>query len=369
MTPAQPPVTIAPGIYFDLAAAEYHAAPGLSNSVMKTLVVSPLQCWFGAVRPNREPRVETSAMRLGTALHAAVLEPDTFLDRYACRVTKEDFEGCLDTAADLKQWLVDHGGSTKGPNKPDLIKEVLRIDRTAKILDEEMRRHAGANAGRVVLDKVEWERVYGMAKALRQEEELQPLLATGRKEVSIFVIDPETGVLLKCRIDWLQQRTCGECDGSGEVIGAYGESMIQCPLCSGTRHSGGTVVDLKSFSDRGASIDDTVIKAIRYEGYIRQAWFYRYILKITGLGDFDWVNAFVQSEAPYETRLRSMGPNLTRTAKYWEQTGLQCLNLIKMYGDLQREFGTKMWAYHQAITPVRDSELPGLAFRDAEGEE
>lgn len=24
---------------------------------------------------------------------------------------------------------------------------------------------------------------------------------------------------------------CGECDGTGEVIGAYGESMVECPAC------------------------------------------------------------------------------------------------------------------------------------------
>lgn len=362
-----------PGIYWDMPSAAYHASAGLSNSGMKSLACSPLQHWFENIRPNREPREETPYMRLGTALHAAVLEPDTFLDRYACKVTKEDFTECLDTVAELKQWLVEHGGSTKGPNKPDYIKEALRIG-GVKILDEEMRRHAAGCLARGVpiagmLDKVEWEKVYGMAQALRREEALQPLLARGRKEVSIFVIDPETKALLKCRIDWLQQDACGACDGSGWVIHFGSEVQTKCTLCRGTKLSGGTAIDLKSFSDRGASIDDTVIRAIRYEGYIRQAWFYRYILKIAGLGDFEWVNAFVQSEAPYETRLRSMGPNLTKNAKYWEQTGLQCLSLIKKYADCQRVFGTEPWAYYQNIVPVLDSELPGLAFKATEDAE
>lgn len=31
--------------------------------------------------------------------------------------------------------------------------------------------------------------------------------------------------------------TCGECDGTGKVIGTYGESMVDCPRCNGSGNS------------------------------------------------------------------------------------------------------------------------------------
>lgn len=363
MTPA---VTVAPGIYWDMPASVYHSARALSNGGLSTLEISPYQYWYTTINPDRPEPPNTPEMRLGSALHAAVLEEQTFLDRYAVGVSNADFADCIDTIPQIKQWLVENGGSVKGPNKPDLITEAYRVAKskgaTVRILDKEKEIHLAGLLSRGItpdriLDKVEWERVNKMARALLQEDNLKPILGRGKKEVSIFVIDPETGVLMKCRIDWLQEDPCSECGGDGTA----------CFLCRGIGTSGGTVLDLKSMSLQGRSVDAEVIRALRFRGYIRQAWFYRYILKLAGRGDFRWVNAFVQSDAPYEVRLRQLGPVGVHSERYWGAIGTQTMELIRTYAEYCEDYGDVAWLNHQKIVPLRDSEVPGLAFHDYEG--
>lgn len=68
-----------PGIYNDISNADYHKGPGLSSSDLKMLAQSPLH-----YKTSKEtPQVETDCMRLGTATHTAILEPERFDSVYA----------------------------------------------------------------------------------------------------------------------------------------------------------------------------------------------------------------------------------------------------------------------------------------------
>lgn len=346
----------APGIYENLSAEAYHAAPALSNGGLKTFLVSPLHYWHATLNPALEcalcsaarsehptvpcqyfsARAETPALRLGSALHVAVLEPDKFLDRYAPRPTEVDFPDALVKVDGLKKWLVANAVPfSKSALKPEL--EDIAEKAGAPVLAALKRQQAIADAGRKYLDKAEWSQVRGMAAALRRESALAPYLAGGVGEVSIFATDPETGVLLKCRLDW----------------------MAACRA----------IVDLKSFSTRGESVDAAVSRVIQYE-YRRQPPFYLYVMKLAGLADFDWIYAFVESDAPYETRLRSMGASGRRGVnKYWEATEREVRDGIKSFARYQSDFADGApWAYHQAITPVRDSEMSRVIYA-AGGEE
>ena len=67
------------GVYDDLTNAEYHSSIGISKSDLDLLHRSPAHY----MAAKTQPRQETDAMRLGTAFHAVVLEPDTFGSRFA----------------------------------------------------------------------------------------------------------------------------------------------------------------------------------------------------------------------------------------------------------------------------------------------
>lgn len=358
-TDSQIPATHAP-----IPVAAYHAHEAVSNSDLKALSVSPLNLWnlkfnpdlpcgaivYDAGRNKKRPcgiarkdhpttlchyfqnRAETPSMRVGTALHAAVLEPDTFLSRYSCDVTREDFLAsgeCLDTIEELKAWLRPRGGALTG-NKPVLIAEVQRLAGVSResvsILDVEVAAHAVASDGKTILKKTEWEQVSGMAKALLREEALRELLLPGggEREVSLFAQDPATGVLMKCRIDW----------------------------CT-TRSEDDTSLDLKSFADRDSSVDRMVNKAIQNYHYVQQAVYYTNIRRLAGHGETSWCNAFVSSESPYEVRLRRISPE----HEYWPRTEEKISKLLRMYAHYRDTFGTRPWAYHQEFVDVTDADI------------
>lgn len=61
---------------------EYHASEGLSRSKIADIIQSPLYYWQMNLNPNRPEREESDSMWFGTALHAALLEPELFKEKY-----------------------------------------------------------------------------------------------------------------------------------------------------------------------------------------------------------------------------------------------------------------------------------------------
>jgi hypothetical protein len=55
---------------------QYHADPAVSASHLHAIARSPYHYWSRYLDPNRKPVEPTAAMRLGSLVHCAVLEPD-----------------------------------------------------------------------------------------------------------------------------------------------------------------------------------------------------------------------------------------------------------------------------------------------------
>jgi hypothetical protein len=147
-----------PGIYTSdqLTNDEYHAAPGISKSGLDLIARSPAHYRFG------ERKEATRAMEIGTAIHCAILEPKRF-------------------AADYM-----------------LLREVT--DRRASAYKQAV----SVWGAERVLTGTEADRVAGMQESVAGNPSLSPYMqAPGRCELSVFAIDPETGVLVKCRFDKL----------------------------------------------------------------------------------------------------------------------------------------------------------------------
>lgn len=331
------PATIAPGIYYDMPPAEYHAAPGLSNSGMKDLMVSPLRYWHKHINPDAPPDDPTDAMLRGSALHCAVLESEeTFDSRYTYAVEPADFPGCLVKMDELRAWCVDHGIKPKGTRKEEVIGVIHSIDPGVPIFDVMERRHYGENGGKEILTKADWYRLAGMAATLRKEPRVNQILAKGRAEVSVFATDPDTGILLKARLDWVNEAT---------------------------------ILDLKSFSQmRGKSIDQTIADAIYYEGYYRQACFYSMVLALAELAagkkfTREFAMAFVESEQPHETRIKALRPREDGNSNlYWERGRAEIRQMIRLYVESKERFGNKSWRSASEITPLMDEDIRQLSY-------
>ena len=135
----------------------YHAAPdSISKSGLDLVNRSPAHYFFAEDKPS------TRAMQLGTALHAAILEPELFASSYM------------------------------------LLKDVT--DRRTSIYKEAVKTHGADN----VLISTEADYVAGMQESVFSNEKAKQLLKNCEyKEISVFATCPKTGVNLRCRFDGL----------------------------------------------------------------------------------------------------------------------------------------------------------------------
>lgn len=320
---------------------EYHAAPGLSNSGLKHLAVSPLRYWHRCINPNREKET-TPFLDFGQALHTAILEPDEFEERYACRVNPADYPGILDTVADMKAWLKAQGLPVTHRDKDEYIEKIKlyagpEAPLILQCLDDEQKA-----SGKTLFKGDDWARITGAADALKNEPRLQEILSAsdGQREISLFANDPETGVLVKCRLDFW----------------------------SPTRGK----VDLKTFTQkRSMTIGKTVTDAIWYERYWIQSYWYSWIESLQkdfarpgiAAATAPFYLAFVESDPPHEVKLRELAArNAGEPNLYWETALLECRRLVRLYARYQDKFGDQPWRDEQEIDPLLDDELPGLLY-------
>lgn len=203
------------GIYFNTTFDDYRAIPALSRSFAEDLLFDPSgeEAHFRLKNPIKP----TPAMDLGTAIHSILLEPETFEDHYAIEPTPSDeqFAGkkILYTIDDLKP-LLDAFGLKKSGKKEELIASLKEYLSPAEyvIWDDVM-----ANFKREVevfkkkiLDENQAEIVFGLRDKMNQSQEIRQIFSGGYPEVTLVWKDRETGILCKCRLDYLRHDAIGE---------------------------------------------------------------------------------------------------------------------------------------------------------------
>ena len=165
-----------------MLAEQYHLHPAVGHSGLVRIMRSPAHYKDVLTHP-LEP---TPAMRLGTAFHTALLEPDRFGQTFV--VTSKFDRRTKEGKAAAEAWETGNAGKTALT-----VEQMMAIESMAF----SVRNHAGAAR----------------------------LLARGLAEMSAFWGDPETGVECKCRPDFLSMagetvtgivdvKTC--CDASVE---------------------------------------------------------------------------------------------------------------------------------------------------------
>jgi hypothetical protein len=145
-------------VIYGLPAADYRARPEINCSGLKLINKSPLHYRSGL----DQPKEETRAMLIGSAVHTATLEPHLFDQQYAImpegldRRTKEGKAAF----ADLEQ------------------------------------------SGKIILSHDDYRDVCRIAISVQDHETASLFLKDGHAEVSIFT--EIEGIPAKCRLDWLR---------------------------------------------------------------------------------------------------------------------------------------------------------------------
>jgi hypothetical protein len=138
---------------------QYHADPAVSASHLHAVAKSPYHYWARYINPLRMPVEPTAAMRLGSLVHCAVLEPGELAGRYgvcAPRNTKAGKEQAERMAA----------AGIEAVTAGDMM--------AANCMADSVHRHPAASA----------------------------LFAHGKAEQSFWWDDAATGLRCKCRPDW-----------------------------------------------------------------------------------------------------------------------------------------------------------------------
>ena len=144
--------------------ADYHADPAVSASHLHLAAVSPYHYWSRYRNPKRPVIKPTDAMRAGSLVHCAVLEPDELAKRYGVCGPRNTKAG-KEQAAELEA------------------------------------------AGIEAVSAADWELAMAMAASVRSHPAAAELLRTGQAEQSFWWDDLATGLRCKCRPDWMTSTT------------------------------------------------------------------------------------------------------------------------------------------------------------------
>lgn len=149
----------------DCSNEQYHSGPGISKSHLDAIAdASPKHYWHKYINPDREPQPPTPAMVLGSAIHAAILEPDIFASQY----------------------VADPG-----------------ISRRSNAGKAEFEAFQAENRGKTILTDDDFQTCLAVRDAVHTHPVAAGLLQGGVAEQSFYAIDDETGELIKCRTDYL----------------------------------------------------------------------------------------------------------------------------------------------------------------------
>lgn len=226
-----------PGLYLGMSADEYHATPALSNSVMKWLRVSALDCWARTPWLNPDAEEEKSPfMELGTAYHRRIVEGrEAFQRDYAPQLDPDDYPSALRTMDDIKDALRELGQPVGG-NKAQITQRLLENDPTAQVWDKLVADHTGDHAGKTMLAPEQIRRIEIAAAMIENDPELSKAFSGGHPEVTVIWIDPETEVLKKARFDYLKPRAVVELKTFGNAHGRPVDRAITTAFANGRYH-------------------------------------------------------------------------------------------------------------------------------------
>lgn len=264
-----------PGHYPAITNAEYHGGPGISKSHLDVIARGDRLYWQAYRNPSRPAREEKDAWTLGSATHCAILEPENFSKEFI--VAPEPSED---------------DDIPKRPTKPQL-NAAKKTDLAKRSIDFWAEFDARVK-GRMVLSQEHYDLAWTMRDTVATHPKAGPLLKRlqankGAAEQAYYAVDPETGLLLKCKFDYK--------DASPEAL------------------------DVKTTRD--ANPVDFAKHVGDYRYHVQEA-FYRKVFKLaTGEELGPWTFLAIESTAPHQIGLYDLPRDIVRAAGRVAQENLR----------------------------------------------
>lgn len=290
-----------PGVYSGITNDAYHSGEGISKSGLDLIGRSPLHYWAKYIDPNRVPQEPTPAMQLGTAIHAAVLEPDLF----------------------ARDYVVVPTDAPRRPTRTQLAAKKPSDDTVAAIIY--WNDFDRANAGRTVISVDDYQTCSAIQENVRRHPAAQVLLTDGEPELSVYWRDEQTGVLCKCRPDWMNYKA-------------------------------NAIVDVKSCEDASpAGFQKSIIK---YGYHVQAAWYLDGLKAATGHAPSAFIFAAFEKARPYATAFYYADEDMIELGRMLYRERLD------LYAGCLKQ---NLWpGYSQQLVPIS---LPGWVMKAANDNE
>lgn len=307
------PIITAPGAYPDISAEDYHRnplltpSPSLSSTGAKTLLgKSPYHFWFdSAMNPDRPQEADKAHFSVGKAAHDLILLSERWPTFY--HVLPEGFA-----------W-----------NKTKAMPEAIALAEEARTNGLTILRHEDAEIVRRVSESI-----------LRNPLAVSAL-TNGESEVTLAWQDPETGVWLRARPDFM-------------------------PFTA--RVGGGAIIvsDLKFVAGTNAT-PEGFKRAIANFGYHQSAAFYSDGMKsVFGHYPTNWLHVVVEKDPPYCVALYELPGEDIERGRFLNREAIRmfarCLDAGKWpgYADEPIQVGLPIWSRKQ-IDDVEGHEIAWAA--------
>jgi hypothetical protein len=339
-----------PGVYFGLPESDYLADPALSNSGIQNLRVSPLTYWVNSpLNPAFEPE-ETDAKSTGRAFHKRILEGKAAFDAaYAPELDKADYPDALKSGEELRAKCQELGLPKSG-TLAELVKRIRAVDPEVELWHELEAEWLSRHGDKEFLPVRTIQQIELAAGAVEANPATAELLRGGYPEVSIFWIDPQTGVRIKARIDYL---------------------------------TFAAIVDLKTFSNSmGRPLGQAVVHSMANYGYGIQAVTYmeavRAALELVRVGlvfgevDRGWLDRFLRvADRRFVFVFQETGrvPNVAmkefnRNTNFYDITKFQYEAAVHRYKECTDRWGfDKPWMEAATIELLQDEDFPLWVFQ------
>ena len=350
----------APGIHLGLPEAEYHADPSFSNSGLKHLRVSPLTYWTNSpLNPDHEPE-DTDAKETGKAFHSRILEgAKAFAAAYAPELDPDDYPDALKSGDQLRKYCKELVLKQSG-TLAEMSARIREVDAVVELWTEIEDSYHKRHEGKVFLPKAVMRRIELAAGALEADPETAKLLTGGFSEVSIFWIDPDTGVRMKARLDYLTLEAITDLKTFSNPQEKPLREAVANALAS--RYGTQPIVYLQAVRQLKAMLREFGMKAVHlHESMLEAAfefdgWFSRF----TKSPEHRFVFVFQESGAAPNVEVIEFPRNIN----YFDIVTFRVEWGIRQYRECMERWGPDVpWVSPAAVHTLEDEDLPLWALK------
>lgn len=353
------------GIYFNMPEEEYHDIPYFSRSMSENMNVDAQEAWyhspFNPQKPENEP---TAQMQLGTAVHSMLLEPDVFEKLYVTRPTIDDFSGkiVLDKNAELQDFLASVGEKKTGKKEDLIARAEPYLDPSKYVIwDNVMSSYYQEiqDYGKREISASDVEILSGIKKNLDESEEIKQILQEGYPEVTIIWKDEETGIMCKCRLDWVRIEAIGEV----KTFSMKFKKNLRKAMRDTINYERYNV----QFAVYQVALENIIkkVKAGKAEvfGEVKKEWLAEFLKNSVK----QFFIIFARTQAPYQVRAIELQRAYTEGASqnvYFSEGYLSFRSGITQYASYLKQFGDKPWKESKEVETLMDEEVPGIMYQN-----